>query len=96
MQYETVSEPDCRKDVQTWFEVHTVQGREIVQLACRLRGRGSLRRRLTNRDRGKMFAARVARQRGSPVSSRPQSHVIDPSVATWPQDSRIQLDLKTL
>ncbi len=67
-------------------EVHTVQDREGVQLACRLRGRGSLRRRLANRDRGKMFAARVARQRGSPVSTRPQSHVIDPSVATWPQE----------
>ena len=37
---------------------------------------------LARRESGKMLAARVARHSGSPVSSRPQSQVMLPSVAT--------------
>ena len=61
------------RDMRRWTQERT----------CRLCGKGSFRRRLARRDSGKMLAARVATHKGSPVSSRPQSHVLDPSVATW-------------
>ena len=74
--------PRCKMFLLTSAQVRDMR-RWTREPTCRLCGRGSFRRRLARRDSGKMLAARVATHRGSPVSSRPQSHVLDPSVATW-------------
>jgi hypothetical protein len=74
--------PQMQMFLLTSAQVHDMR-RWTPEPTCRLCGRGSFRRRLARRDSGKMLAARVATHRGSPVSSRPQSHVLDPSVATW-------------